>query len=286
MKEIATCIRTLRLDRQLTQAQLANELGVQYQTVSKWETGVSVPDTTMLPSIADALGVTIDELFGRKKNGCANSIPESNTAFLLQTYSQMYAPEAGPWNLSVKNKYLEYRFRDFFETHFTVPEDSQICNIGIGAGEWDTYLSYKIPKGSLTSIDMEDVCCRQLEQRLICEGNPNKITVIYADAMTLDFKEQFDIVTMVGSTAIESGDGLALLAKAISFVKVGGAIYYQSLDDKEDCNTVMLTAFQNEMSLAAFVEDNGYGFRCHYYKFEKRKRASKNINSIFENAST
>lgn len=89
--------------------------------------------------------------------------------------------------------------------------------------------------------------------------------------MTLDLKEQFDVLTMVGSTAIESGNGMALLEKASTFVKDGGAIYYQSLDDKEDCNVVMRTAFQCGMSLAAFVEDNAYGFRACYYKFEKRK---------------
>lgn len=271
MKEIANNIRIFRLERQMTQAQLADELGVQYQTVSKWETETSVPDTAMLPKLADALGVTIDELFGRRKTGCANSIPDSRTTFLLQTYSQMYAPEAGPWNLSVENKYLEYRFRDFFEKYFDIPKNSQICNIGIGAGEWDIYLSYKLSAGALTSVDRIEVCCHQLEERLICEGNPNKVTVICADAMTLDYKEQFDILTMVGTTAIESGDGMALLAKASEFVKDGGAIYYQSLDDKEDCNVVLQTAFRCGMSLAAFAEDNAYGFRCHYYKFEKRK---------------
>lgn len=270
MKQIANSIRAMRLERQMTQAQLANEVGVQYQTVSKWETETSVPDATMLPAIADAFGVTIDELFGRKRRGCANTIPESCTAFLLQTYSQMYAPEAGPWNLSVENKYLEYRFRDFFEENFTVEEDSQICNIGIGAGEWDTYLSYKLPKGVLTSIDMLEICCRQLEQRLICEGNPNKVTVICADAMTLDYKGRFDIVTMVGTTAMESTNGLALLAKASGFVKKGGTIYYQSLDEKEDCNAVMQTAFQNDMLLSAFAEDRKYGFCSRYYKFEKK----------------
>lgn len=270
MKEIASSIRALRLDRQLTQAQLALALGVQYQTVSKWENAVSAPPTAMLPLIADALGVTIDELFGRKRTGCATSIPDSNTAFLLQTYSQMYAPEAGPWNLSLENKYLEYRFRDFFETHFAVPKDANVCNIGIGAGEWDTYLSYKLPKGTLTSIDLNEVCCRQLEQRLICEGNPNRVITVCADAMTLDFAGRFDIVTMVGSTARESGDAPALLATAMRFVKDGGALYYQSLDGKEDCNAVIRTAFQNGMSLEAFAEDPAYGFCCHYYKFKKR----------------
>lgn len=96
MKEVASSIRALRLERQMTQAQLASKLGVQYQTVSKWETGTSVPDTAMIPMIADVLGVTIDELFGRKRKGCACNVPDSRTAFLLQTYSQMYAPEAGP----------------------------------------------------------------------------------------------------------------------------------------------------------------------------------------------
>ena len=271
MKELSHSIRAFRLERQMTQAQLATKLCVQYQTVSKWETGTSVPDTIMLPAIADALGVTIDDLFGRKKSGCANAIPDNHTAFLLQTYSQMYAPEAGPWNLSMENKYLEFRFREFFEKHFVVSIDAQVCNIGIGAGEWDTYLAYKLPEGELTSVDMIEVCCRQLEERLICEGNPNKVTVICADAMTLDFKEQFDVLTMVGSTAIESGNGMALLEKASTFVKAGGAIYYQSLDSKEDCNIVMQTAFQCGMSLAAFMEDNAHGFRASYYKFEKRK---------------
>lgn len=271
MKEIANNIRNLRKKRKMTQAQLANELGVQYQTVSKWENETSVPDTVMLPAIADALGATIDELFGRRQTGCTGFIPDSRIAFLLQTYSQMYAPEAGPWNLSVENKYLEYRFRDFFEKYFEISGNANICNIGIGAGEWDIYLSYKLSGGTLTSIDMLEVCCRQLEERLICEGNPNKVTVVCADAMILDYKERFDIVTMVGSTAIESGAGMALLAKASEFVKAGGAIYYQSLDDKEDCNTVIQTAFQCGMSLAAFFEENAYGFRGSYYKFEKKK---------------
>lgn len=115
MKEIADCIRTLRLKRQLTQAQLASALGVQYQTVSKWENNISTPDIPLLPVIADFFGISLDELFGRRRNGCATSISDSDAAFLLQTYSQMYAPEAGPWNLSAENKYLEYKFRAFLK---------------------------------------------------------------------------------------------------------------------------------------------------------------------------
>lgn len=269
MYEIGETIRILRRKNGLTQAQLADKLGVQFQTVSKWETAASVPDTMLLPSVADALRVSIDELFGRSRNGCAESVFEEERNFLLKTYAQMYAPEAGPWNLSVENRYLEYKFASFFETHFSVPEGADLCNIGVGAGEWDHYLSYKLNHGRLTSIDRLESCCRQLEQRLLCEGNPNPVRVLCADARTLNLCEQFDLVTMVGTTGVESGDGLALLQQAFRFAKPGGAVYYQSMDREEDCNAVLQTAYRHGMSMEAFEEDDRYGFRCRYYKFRK-----------------
>lgn len=56
-------IKRLRDARRLTQEQTAQALNVSFQAVSKWETGVTVPDTLMLPRIAAFFGVTIDELF-------------------------------------------------------------------------------------------------------------------------------------------------------------------------------------------------------------------------------
>lgn len=266
---IAERIRALRTAQQMTQAQLADRLGVRYQTVSKWETGVSVPDTAMLPAIATLLGVSIDALFGRESHSCAVSLCEDDAAFLLQTYSRMYAPEAGPWNVSVENKYLEYRFADFFEKHFSITAQSAVCNIGIGAGEWDIYLSYQLSGGTLTSIDLREICCRQLERRLVCEENPAAVTVICADAMTLPLEGQFDLVTMVGSTAAESEDAPALLEKAMDFVREGGALYYQSLDATEDCSSVLQAAFRRGMTLDAFLTDDAYDMHCQYYKFRK-----------------
>ena len=49
----------------LTQEQLAGELGISYQAVSKWENELSSPDISPLPLLADVLGLTLDELFGR-----------------------------------------------------------------------------------------------------------------------------------------------------------------------------------------------------------------------------
>lgn len=45
-----------------TQTQLAKKLGVTQALISKWVNGEGVPRTTMLPKIAEALGVSIEEI--------------------------------------------------------------------------------------------------------------------------------------------------------------------------------------------------------------------------------
>ena len=56
-------IRSLRKNKQITQAQLAEALSVSSQSVSKWENNMSIPDISVLPVIARYFGITMDELF-------------------------------------------------------------------------------------------------------------------------------------------------------------------------------------------------------------------------------
>ena len=56
-------IRMLRKNKGITQQQLAEELAISAQSVSKWENHVSVPDISLLPVIARYFGITMDELF-------------------------------------------------------------------------------------------------------------------------------------------------------------------------------------------------------------------------------
>ena len=57
-------IKTLRKERRISQENLAIQLNVVRQTVSKWEAGASVPDAEMLIKIADVLGVNVSDLLG------------------------------------------------------------------------------------------------------------------------------------------------------------------------------------------------------------------------------
>jgi putative transcriptional regulator len=57
-------IKKLRKSKGLSQEELAIKLNVVRQTVSKWENGLSVPDSSMLISLADELDTSVSSLLG------------------------------------------------------------------------------------------------------------------------------------------------------------------------------------------------------------------------------
>lgn len=59
-------LRKYRLDKNLTQEQLANMLGVAKTTISMWESGDRKPDIFMLKKIADLFGISTDDLLGHR----------------------------------------------------------------------------------------------------------------------------------------------------------------------------------------------------------------------------
>ena len=64
-------IKKLRMEREMTQTDLAAAIGVTQSVVAMWERGAVMPAAGKLPDIADALGCSIDALFGRdRKSSC------------------------------------------------------------------------------------------------------------------------------------------------------------------------------------------------------------------------
>lgn len=61
--ELGNKIKQLRLRKGITQDTLAKVLNVSFQTISKWENNISMPDIQLLPELAVYFGCTIDDLF-------------------------------------------------------------------------------------------------------------------------------------------------------------------------------------------------------------------------------
>ena len=81
---LAGNISRYRKDLGLTQEALAEQLNITFQAVSKWETGQTVPDTVLLPKLAQALGVSVDKLLGYSAFGGDVSHYESD--YLKEEY--------------------------------------------------------------------------------------------------------------------------------------------------------------------------------------------------------
>lgn len=66
-EEIGKFISSCRKDKGLTQMQLAEMLNITNRAVSKWETGKSCPDVSIMLELCDILGITVNELLSGER---------------------------------------------------------------------------------------------------------------------------------------------------------------------------------------------------------------------------
>ena len=72
MSTFSNNLKKFRVQKNLTQEQVADTLGVNAQTVSRWECDTTAPDISLLPELAKLYGITIDDLFKEAVSGYDN----------------------------------------------------------------------------------------------------------------------------------------------------------------------------------------------------------------------
>ncbi len=60
--EIGKYIRELRKRKGYTQSELGEKLSISFQTVSKWETGATLPDSSILLNLSERLDISVDKI--------------------------------------------------------------------------------------------------------------------------------------------------------------------------------------------------------------------------------
>lgn len=77
MNSLCDNIRALRKERGLTQKELAEKLAISDKTVSRWESGVQLPEASLLPQLAEVFHVSIDALYGiERESSPVSDAPE------------------------------------------------------------------------------------------------------------------------------------------------------------------------------------------------------------------
>lgn len=104
MSQLGMNIKYARKKIGLTQEELASQIGVTSQAVSRWESGAGMPDITMLVPIAQVLSVSIDALFGIEQK----DEYELDYAQISRAYDQIELNTDSPEQKAIeKCKYME-----------------------------------------------------------------------------------------------------------------------------------------------------------------------------------
>ena len=87
-KKIGSFLKELRKEKGITQEEFAENLNVSGRTVSRWETGVNMPDISLLVDIAEFFNVSIPEIINgeRKSENMNEAVKE--TVLKLSDYTE------------------------------------------------------------------------------------------------------------------------------------------------------------------------------------------------------
>ena len=120
-QKVGSFLKGLRKEQNLTQEQFAEQLGVSGRSVSRWETGINMPDISLLVEIAEFYDVSISEIIDGERKSEKMNEEVKETALKLSDYTE-----------TINNK-QDYKKKTIFLNNYCIYRNDSICNDwGIG----------------------------------------------------------------------------------------------------------------------------------------------------------
>lgn len=241
MKKINLRIKDLRKAERITQQQLADAVGVTFQTVSKWETGVAMPDLSVIPELAEMFRVSVDQLLGLAPLEQEKYVKDESgtSAFWEKRMNYLIRTRKNYWNLD----YLDFLIHQVWE----ISRPIEILDCGCGFGAAGMLLLPLLPAGSrYTGVDFAETLVEQGKKLFAREGLNGRF--IRKDFYEYLSREQYDMV--ISQAVLRHLDTPELfLNKMIGATKDGGMVvciepnrefeadglYIDGMDYKELC---------------------------------------------------
>ena len=208
-------IKPLRIAKKVTQKELANALNVSFQTVSKWENGVAMPDISYLPALAMYFDVDVEVILGMRPLEQAVKYED----FSSKEYWEQQLETTKNWKIFYFNDdYLEFLVKNVWK--FEKPIHMLDCACGYG------YLAEKIfphlPQGSTyTGYDISEMYLGEA-RKTFGKDNPN-VRFVCGDILDFNSTEKYDLVIsqMILSYVSEPEK---VIRKMIQTLKPGGML--------------------------------------------------------------
>lgn len=123
--EIGKYIRKRRIEMHLTQKELAEKLNLSFQAISKWETGSTLPDTSILLELSDALEISVDQIlnagvFRKRMNKKVNIKQVAETIDSIFKVKDVLGPNNGIYKTMMAglNSDMDEPFEDMYKDPF------------------------------------------------------------------------------------------------------------------------------------------------------------------------
>ena len=232
-------LKMLRENANLTQKELGEKIFASRSAVSKWELGNGIPSDINIDALCKLFNVTEEWLLDRDDlksiaKKMESLLNQKEKDYILEYYSEFNNEECGKWNSSLKSKWYDYKITEYFEDNFNLKGAKVICNIGIGPGHWDRYLSYHMNEECrLISVDIDTDITETFRLCLENEKNNRNIEIVNKDILNYNPIDKFDIITIIGSTIQEIGCYTETFKKIISLLTDNGELYYSSVSKEE-----------------------------------------------------
>ena len=159
----------------LTQQMLAEKLNLSFQAISKWETGISCPDVSLLPALAAALNITIDSLLGYP-------------SLSLTDYDRRYSTKDYYWGITPNTLCYEImRLKPPTKPY-------KVLDIGCGEGKDSVFLARNGYDVTAFDISEQGLC----KARYLAHHCGVEVDFFKADIRDYRLKTDYDIIFSSG----------------------------------------------------------------------------------------
>ena len=216
MSKISLRIADLRKQNRVTQQELADSIGVSFQTISKWETGVNMPDITILPLLAEYFKVSTDQLLGLKPLDGETYIPEKTATkdFWNQKLEYLLRTRKGSWN----DDYARFLVSQVWN----IDKPISVLDCGCGYGFLGLLLLPHLPEGSVyTGIDFAEDLIKKGKN--LFESQRTEATFLCKNVFEYSAENQYDLV-ICQAVLRHLDNPAAFIQKIITFAEPGGYV--------------------------------------------------------------
>ncbi|MDE6640166.1 MAG: methyltransferase domain-containing protein [Acetatifactor sp.] len=252
MSKISLRIADLRKRNRVTQQELADSIGVSFQTISKWETGINMPDITILPLLAEYFKVSTDQLLGLQPLDGETYIPEKTATkdFWNQKLEYLLRTRRSSWN----DDYARFLVSQVWK----IDKPISVLDCGCGYGFLGLLLLPYMPEGSAyTGIDFAEDLIKK--GKSLFESQRTDVTFLCENVFEYSAENQYDFV--VCQAVLRHLDNpAAFIQKMITFAKPGG--YVVCIDSNREFECCGL-----------YIDGMDYQELCRHEGLEKKWRA-------------